>query len=117
MDHLRASIGLLIVVRHSDGIELCLRIIASQDTGRIFPSDGRSRLYLCPGELGVNATQVSTLRHKVQHATFTIFIARIPVLHGRIFHFSPVLHDNLYDGGMQLVLRSNWPVFRALMRK
>ena len=31
VDHLRTRIGLLIVVRNSDTIELCLRVVATQD--------------------------------------------------------------------------------------
>ena len=104
MNHLRAGISLLIIVRHGHAIELCLRIVTSQYTRGIFPSDGRARLYLCPGKFGIYTAQIAALRHQVQHASLALFITGIPVLHGGILHFGAIHHDNLHDGGMQLVL-------------
>ena len=104
MDHLRTCVGLLIVVRHSNRIEFGLRIVATQNTRGILPGDSRTRLYLCPGEFRVHTAQITALRHQIQHTAPTLFIARIPVLNGRVFHLRTILHDNLNDGRMQLVL-------------
>ena len=82
MNHLGTRISLLIVVGHSDTIELCLRIIATQDARRIFPSNGGTRFNLSPGEFRVHTTQIATFSYQIQHTTFTVFIARIPVLNG-----------------------------------
>ena len=48
MNHFRSGISLLIVVRYSYGIEFSGRVIARQNTGRVFPSDGRTGFHLCP---------------------------------------------------------------------
>ena len=104
MDHLRTRIGLLIVVRNSDAIELRLRVVATQDARGILPGNGTSRLYLCPGELGIHTTKITALCHKVEHTTLAVLVARIPVLYGGVFHLCPILDDNLYDGCVQLVL-------------
>src|SRR5690606_6492642 len=37
MDHLRAGIGLLEVVRDGDGVELADRVLAAEDTARVLP--------------------------------------------------------------------------------
>ena len=37
-----------------------------------------------------------------------MLVARIPVLHGGVFHLGVVLDYNLDDGGMELVLIAHW---------
>ena len=106
MDHLGACISLLIVVGDGHGIELANRIVAQQNTTRVFPSDGRASLHLGPGDLGTVATAQTSLCHKVIHTASTLFVARIPVLHRAVLHLSIGLSDDLHNGGMQLVLIS-----------
>ena len=36
-----------------------------------------------------------------------MFVARIPVLNGGVFHLGVILNDNLYDGSMQLIFVSH----------
>ena len=48
MDHLRAGVGLLSVVRDSDGVKFALGIVALQNTGRVFPCDGGACFDLRP---------------------------------------------------------------------
>ena len=104
MNHLRSGVSLLIVVGDSHTVELCHRVVATKHARRIFPCDSRTRLHLCPRQLTVVATQVATLGDEVEHTTLSVLVARIPVLHGGIFHLGIVVDDNLDDGGMELVL-------------
>src|SRR5690554_5263277 len=46
VDHLRTRVGLLVVVGNSYRVELAHRVIALQNTGRIFPGDRGAGLYL-----------------------------------------------------------------------
>ena len=108
VNHLGTGIGLLIVVGNSYAVELCHRVIATQDAGRILPGNRRTRLYLSPAQLRVHTTQVASLGYQVQHTTLTMLITRIPVLNGRVLHLSIVLDDNLYDSRMELVLITHW---------
>src|SRR5690606_27720690 len=48
MDHLGATVDLLVTVGNGDRIELAARIVAAQDAGRIFPRDRRAGLDLRP---------------------------------------------------------------------
>ena len=91
-------------------------MIARQHTTRIFPSNGRPRLHLRPRELRVIAFAHASLRHEIIDTAFPVLIARIPVLNGRVFHLGILHHDDLDDGGMQLVLvahRSRAPLHVA----
>ena len=103
MNHLGAGVGLLVVVGNSHAVELGLRVVATQHTRRVFPCDGRPCFHLGPRQLCPFSAQVAALGHQVEHTTPTLFVARVPVLHGGVFHFGTVVHDNLHDGGMQLV--------------
>ena len=104
VNHLRPRVGHLVVVGDGHTVELCLGIVAAKHTRGIFPSDGRPRLYLRPGELTVDTAQVATLGDEVQHTSLTLLVAGIPVLNGRVLHFGTVLDNNLDNGGVQLVL-------------
>src|SRR5208337_288534 len=108
MHHLRAAIHLLAAVRDGDGIELAPAAVAAQDAARIFPSDGRTGLDLRPRNLRVAAPAVAALRYEVIDAALAILVARIPVLHGRVFDFRFVQCDQLDHGGVQLVLIAHW---------
>ena len=104
MYHLRAGVGLLVVVGYGHAVELGLRAVAAKDARGILPCDGRTGLYLRPRELRVLATQVAALGDEVQHATTALLVAGVPVLHGRILHLGTVHDNNLDNGCMQLVL-------------
>ena len=101
--HLGTRVGLLVVVGYGHRIELGLRVVAAQDARGVLPSDGRTRFYLRPRQLGVYSAQVAALGNEVEHAAFSVFIARIPVLNGGVVHLGIVFNDDLNDGGMQLV--------------
>ncbi len=108
VNHLGTRISLLIVVGYGNAVELSHRVIATQDARRILPSDSRTCLHLCPTQLRVDTTQVASLGHKIEDATLSVLITRIPVLHGRVFYLGIVLDDNLDDSRMELVLITHW---------
>src|ERR1019366_9145160 len=85
VDHLGAAVDLLAAVGDRDRVELAARIVAAQDAARIFPGDGRAGLHLGPGNLRILAAAVAALGDEVEDAALAIGIARIPVLHRRIF--------------------------------
>ena len=92
------------MVGHCHGIELGHGIVAAQYARRVFPCDGTACLNLRPREFGALAAQFATLGHKIVHAAAAVLVARIPVLHRRVFHLGAVLHHNLDDGRVQLIL-------------
>ena len=104
VNHLRARICLLIIVGDCHAVELGSTVIAFKYARGVFPRDGRARLHLCPGELGVNTCQQTAFGDKVQHATLALLVTRIPVLYGGVLYFGTILDDNLHNGSMQLVL-------------
>ena len=53
VDHLRSGICLLVVISEGYGVELRRGVIAAEDAGGVFPSDGRACLDLCPREARV----------------------------------------------------------------
>ena len=103
VNHLGARVGLLVVVGHGDGIELADRVVAHQHTAWVFPCDGRSCLDLCPRDFRAVAATETALRDKVVDTTFAVFVARVPVLYGAVFHFSICLGNDFHDGCMELV--------------
>ena len=103
MNHLRTSICLLIIIGYRYRIELCGRIVSTQNTAWILPCNGRASLYLCPGKFTVHPFAVTSFGYKVIHTTFTFSITRIPVLHSRIFHFRTVKHHDFHNCRVQLV--------------
>src|SRR5208337_5019235 len=104
MHHLRAAIHLLATVRDGDGIELAPAAVAAQDAARIFPGDGRTGFHLRPGNLGIAAPAIAPLRYEIIDAAFAFLVARIPVLHGRVFDLSVVERDQFHHCGVKLVL-------------
>ncbi len=104
MDHLRAGVGLLVVVRDRDRVELADRVVAAQDAARIFPGDRGAGLDLRPRDLRVRAAAIAALRHEVVDAAAALLVARIPVLHRRVFDLGVLERDELDDRGVQLVL-------------
>ncbi len=104
MDHLRAGIGLLVIVGDGDGIEFADRVVAAQNAARIFPGDGRTGFDLRPGNLGMRAAAIATLGDEIVDAAQPILVAGIPVLHRRIFDLGVIERHQFDHGGMQLVL-------------
>ncbi len=47
--------------------------------------------------LEVIAFAHASLRHEIIDTAFPVLIARIPILHGRIFHFGTIMHYNFHD--------------------
>ena len=104
MDHLGTCIGLLVVVGHGYRVEFTDRIVASQDTTGILPGDGRTGLYLRPGDLASLALAQASFGHEVIDTPFALFIARIPVLYGRVFDLGMFVGYDFDNGSMQLAL-------------
>src|SRR5881394_442263 len=108
MDHLRAGVGLLIVVRDRDRVELPDRALAAQDAARVLPRDRRAGLDLRPGDLRARAAALAALRHEVVYPATAVLVAGIPILHGRVFDLGALERDELDDGGVELVLVAHW---------
>src|SRR6185437_16905395 len=93
MEHLGAAIDLLEAVGDRDRVEFTARVIAAQDAAWIFPGDRRSRFDLGPGNLRIGAAAVAALGDEIVDAALAFGIARIPVLHRRIFDLGIVERD------------------------
>src|SRR5690606_15541124 len=104
VDHLGAAVDLLVAVRNRDRVELAARAVTAEDAAWILPGDSRARLYLRPGDLGVAAAAIATLRNEVVDAALTLLVARVPVLHGRVLDLRVVERNQLDHRRVQLVL-------------
>ncbi len=104
VDHLRAGVGLLAVVRDGHRVELADRVVALQDAARVLPGDRRAGLDLGPGDLGAAAAAGAALGHEVVDAALAVLVARVPVLDRRVLDLGVVEGDELDDGGVELVL-------------
>src|SRR4051812_22020496 len=78
MDHLRAGIGLLTVVRDRDRVEFANRIVALENAARIFPGDRRSGLDLRPRNLRPCAAASAALRDEIIDAALSLGVSGIP---------------------------------------
>ena len=103
MQHLGAGVCFLVVVGDGDAVELRLRIVAHEDAGRIFPSDGTSGFHLRPRQAGVATAQLPAFGDEVIDSALSIFVAGIPVLNGGVFHLGVFVHDDFNDGCVELV--------------
>src|SRR3989442_5182653 len=103
VEHLRAGVGLLIVVDERDGVELAHRIVALEDAARILPGDRGAGLDLRPRDLRVRAERLPALRDEVVDAAFAVLVPRVPVLDRGILDLRVVEGDQLDDCGMELV--------------
>src|SRR2546428_2070227 len=103
MQHLRAGVGLLVVVHDRDGVELALGVVALEDAARIFPRDRGARLDLRPRDLRIHPERLAALRDEVVDAAFPLLIAGVPVLDRRVLDLRVVERDQLDDRRMQLV--------------
>src|SRR5436190_8624425 len=102
--HLRAGVGLLIMVGQRDRVELAHRVVALQHDTRVLPRDRRTGLHLRPRNLRIGLAAVTTLGDEVVDAALAFLVARVPVLHRRILDLRTLERDQLDDGGMELVL-------------
>ena len=82
MDHFRAAIHLLHAVRHRNRIEFTARAITAQNAAWIFPRDRRTRLNLCPADLGIRTPAIAPLGHEIIDPALALGIPRIPILDG-----------------------------------
>ena len=103
MDHFGTGIGLLAVVGQRHRVELADRIVPLQYAGRIFPGDCRTGFHLRPRHFGIDAAAGRALGDEIVNAALAVFVARVPVLHGRIFDFRIVQHHDFDNCRMQLV--------------
>src|ERR1700710_2799258 len=108
MDHLGPTVDLLAAVRNCYRIELAARMIAAQNTARIFPGDGRTSFHLRPADLGMCTAAIATLGHEIIDAALAFGIAGIPVLHGGIFDLGIVQRDEFNHGRMKLAFITRW---------
>ncbi len=104
VDHLGAGVGLLVVVRERDGIELAHRVVAAQHAARVFPGDRRARLDLRPADPRTGAAALAALGDEVVDAAAALLVAGIPVLHGRVLDAGVRKRHQLHDRRVQLVL-------------
>src|ERR671912_1318427 len=90
VDHLRARVGLLRVVRQRHRVELAGGVLADEDARRVLPRDGRAGLDLRPRNLRVAPAARAALGDEVVNAALPLLVARVPVLHGRVFDLGVV---------------------------
>src|SRR3546814_17021866 len=91
---------------------LAHRIVALQDAGRVFPGDRRAGLDLGPRDLRVAAPAGAPLGHEVVDAADAVLVARIPVLHGRVFDLRVVRSEERRVGKECVrTCRSRWSTF------
>src|ERR1700732_2378179 len=76
VNHLRAGVGLLVVVHRRHGVELADRALAPQYAARVLPGDRRARLDLGPGDVRVAATALAALRDEVVDPAHAMRITR-----------------------------------------
>src|SRR5262245_64807311 len=104
VDHLGSGVRLLTVVRERYRVKLADRIVALQDAARILPRDRRPGLHLRPRNLRIDARAFAALGDEVVYAPAPLLVARVPVLHRRVFDLRVVQRDQLAHGGVPLVL-------------
>ena len=104
MDHFSPRVCLLVIIRHGHGIKFTDRPVALQYRTRVFPSDSRTRLHLCPNQFGIIPFTNTSFGHEIIDTAFPVLISRVPVLHGTIFYLRVLLYHNLHDSRMQLIL-------------
>src|SRR5215208_1000949 len=103
VDHLRAGVGLLRVVRQGDRVELADGVVALQDARGVLPRNRRAGLDLRPRDLRVAAAAGAALRDEVVDAALALFVAGVPVLHRAVLDLRIIQRDELDDGGVELV--------------
>ncbi len=101
--HLGARIGLLKIIGHGHAVELANAAVTLEDTAGILPCDGTAGLHLRPRNLRVVAAAQPALSHQVVHATTSLAVARVPVLHRRVLDLGTLLGHNFDYGRVQLI--------------
>ena len=104
MYHLRAGVGLLVVIGDGNAIELCRAVVALQDAARVLPRHRATRLHLCPGDLAARPFADAAFGNKVIDTALALLVAGIPVLHSAVLHLGILQCDDFHNSGMQLVL-------------
>ena len=107
MNHLRSCIRLLVVIGEGYRVELRRRVIAAEDAGGVFPSDGRACLDLRPREARVLVGDTA-FGNKIIDSALAVLVSRVPVLDSRILDFCTVVDIYLDHSGMQLILVAHW---------
>jgi len=103
VDHLGARVRLLVVVRKRHGIELADGVFALQNAARVLPSYRRSGFNLRPRDLGIDAETLPPLGDKVVNATFTLLVARVPILDRGVFDLRIVESHQFHHRSVKLV--------------
>src|SRR5213595_2041510 len=103
MQHLRARVGLLVVVRERHGVELTYGVVALQDAARILPGDRGTGLDLGPRDLRVHTEALPPLRDEVVDPALPLLVAGVPVLDRGILDLRIVEGDQFDDRGMKLI--------------
>src|SRR5204863_10172370 len=80
VDHLRAGVGLLALVRHRHRVELADGVVALEDAAGILPGDRRAGLDLRPRDLRVLAAARAALGDEVEDPAAAFLVARVPIL-------------------------------------
>ena len=104
VDHLRAGVGLLVVVRERHRVELADRVRTGQHAARVLPGDRRAGLDLRPADARVVAAALAALGDEVVDPATALLVAGIPVLHRRILDRRTGERHELDHRGVQLVL-------------
>ena len=103
VDHLGAGVGLLIVIGQRHRIKLAHRVVAAQHARRVLPGNRRTGFDLRPRNARVHTLAQAALGDKVVDAAHAFFVARVPVLHGRIFDVGVVHRHQLHHRRVQLI--------------
>src|SRR5947199_389469 len=103
VQHLRARVGLLVVVHERDGVELADRVVSLEDAARVLPGDRGTGLDLRPGDLRVRAERLPALGDEVVDAALPVLVPGIPVLDRGVLDLRVVKGDQLDDRGVELV--------------
>src|SRR5260370_26508884 len=95
VDHLRAGVGLLVIVDQRYGVELADGVVTLEDATRVLPGAGGARLHLRPTDLGVAAQALASLGDEVVNAAVAVLVAWVPVLQRRVLDLGVVQRDKL----------------------
>ena len=93
------------MIRNCDRIKFTHRIVAFQNTARIFPSYSRTGFNLRPRNFCIFLTN-SSFCYEIENATFSFCISWIPVLYGRIFNLGIIHREKLNNCRVQLIFIS-----------
>ena len=104
VNHLGASVGLLEVVGHGNGVELAAGVIPAQNHAGVLPGYGRAGFHLRPCNVRALARAQAALGDKVVDAATPLRVAGVPVLYGRVFDVRVVVCHQFHHGRVQLVL-------------